>query len=311
MKRARKVLLPTALGLLLLLSGCSIGGCGSTAPKEQAPASTYGVVRMEEAVKANPGYAKYKQLENEYDNLKALYDLEQRELGEKAKARDELVKAAATDASILGALDAEYRTKVAIKEKEINGTLNKAFSEYVYRFQQEVQYKPTEAELRIVNLQLELKSLLLAPEVRTQKEEELQKLLAARATGLRDLDEALVARVQKEMEPIKEKAEKDMKAYADELMKELIKKRDEQIKNKISSIKGDLPNPIEWNQAWKKRLEQKQAEVKAAHDSILEDIRARVASVASTKGLELVVAEYKQNRTAVDITDEIISTYGK
>lgn len=309
MKGTYKASLPLLCGLLMLLTGCSIGGCGNDSARSVEP--RYGIVRMEEVVKLNPEYAKYKELEKEYDNLQSQYQAEQQELSRRAAEQAETLKQVGSDSSILGALENEYKSRISIKEKEINARLNEAFSSYVQEYKDTVKEAPGETELKIVNLQLELRSLMMSPESRAAKEKELQSLLANRAPSIVGNNKAIIDKVSEKMAPLKSEAEKEMAAYADEVMKELVKKRDEQMKAKSDALQGGLPNPIEWNEAWKKKLEAKQAEVKAVHDSILADIRARVASIAKEKGVDLVVSEYRQNRTAIDITDAIIASYGK
>lgn len=74
--------------------------------------------------------------------------------------------------------------------------------------------------------------------------------------------------------------------------------------------KDALPNPMKWNLAWSQKLWAKKAEVDAMHESILEDIRMRVAVIAKEKGLTMVWTNTMgTDKDVVDITNDVLATY--
>ena len=66
-----------------------------------------------------------------------------------------------------------------------------------------------------------------------------------------------------------------------------------------------------WDAEWEQRLSQKRDEVQALHDAILEDIRVRAGVLARAKGLDMVLVDHITDRTGMDLTDEIIQSYGQ
>ena len=66
-----------------------------------------------------------------------------------------------------------------------------------------------------------------------------------------------------------------------------------------------------WDAEWEQRLAQKRDEVQALHDAILEDIRVRAGVLARAKQLDLVLVDHITDRTGMDLTEEIIQSYGQ
>lgn len=73
--------------------------------------------------------------------------------------------------------------------------------------------------------------------------------------------------------------------------------------------KHNLPVPQEWNDSWAQRLSDKEAEVNALHDALLEDIRMRASVVANEQQLDLVLIDDGGNIKGLDITDAIKASY--
>ena len=80
-----------------------------------------------------------------------------------------------------------------------------------------------------------------------------------------------------------------------------------QAKAIVSSNK--LPVPQEWNDSWAKKLSDKEAEVNAMHEAILEDVRMRVAIIAQERYLDLVLIDHGGNIKGLDITDAVKASY--
>ena len=49
---------------------------------------------------------------------------------------------------------------------------------------------------------------------------------------------------------------------------------------------NNLPIAQDWNDSWAKKLSDKEAEVSALHEAILEDVRMRVAIIAEEQHLD-------------------------
>ena len=47
------------------------------------------------------------------------------------------------------------------------------------------------------------------------------------------------------------------------------------------------------------------------HDALTEDLRVRVADIARGKGIDLVLGAYEAAGTAVDLTADVIDSYGR
>lgn len=312
MKLTRHGLLPLVLGFALLVSGCSIGGCGADKPPAEATGPVFGVVNLETAVRQNPNYTQYKALEEQYDNLNSQYKAEQQSLTAKSQAQAMALSGLSQNSAIIDSLNTELQAKLAAKEQEINTRLQQNYIALIQKYRNQVNFQPTEADLQIVNLQLALRTLKMTDAEKAAKEKELEELLAKRGQSVQGNNQELENRVAAEMEPMKAEAEKEMEAYAASLHQELSAKRDSEMQSQANAIIAEnaLPDPSAWNSQWQKRLDGKKAEVKAMHDAILEDIRSRVAAIAEEKKIDMVVINYEANVKAVDLTNDIVASYG-
>lgn len=318
-------LLPLVLGVMILVSGCSIGGCGADKKSNTSNEPVIGVVNMETAVTKNPAYDEYKQLKDEYENLQSQYNAEQESLTTKAKAQSLTLNGLGTDSdsqAVIDSLNTELKAKKAAKAQELNANYQAKRMELINKYRNEMKVAPTEADLRIVNLQLELNSKLnsvpMTKEMREQadadraaKEAELKKLLAERGPAVKGNNDELEAKVSAELQPIYEAGKKELDDYEANLYKELSAQRDSNLLSRKQDIldKNNLPDPVVWNKEWKDKLDSKKEEVDAMHDAILEDIRSRVAVVAEEKHVDLVIADYVGNVNALDLTDDIVQSY--
>ena len=81
---------------------------------------------------------------------------------------------------------------------------------------------------------------------------------------------------------------KNLNNSAESVQAELAKKRDTMMQNQAKAIvlTNNLPVPQEWNDSWAKKLSDKEAEVNALHEAILEDVRMRVAIIAEEQHLD-------------------------
>lgn len=311
MKILRQSALPIALGIVLMTSGCSFFGWGQKeSPKEQAK-PTYGVVDMKTAVPLDPLYNKYDTVKREYDNLKAQYTAEQKSLSDKAANQSTELDKLDNDTTLYASLDTEYKTRMMVKEQALNAELTKAYQGYMKEYGPTTETAANGVDLQIVNLQLQLHALRLSADEKSKKEAELATLLSQRDPSLRKNNTALEDRVMEAMAPLKEKAKTELDAYAAEVTAQLHDKRESLIGQQRDAIisQNALPSPVMWNQEWEQKLAAKDAEVQAAEQAVMEDIRKRVAVIAQEKGLELVVSQYESNVSGIDITDALLASY--
>lgn len=303
--------LPFLLGVILLTSGCSFFGWGQKKASTDEAKPVYGVVDMKTALPLNPLYNKYDKARQEYDNLRAQYVAEQKNLSDRATNQTEELKKIDSDTAIYTSLDTEYKARMTVKEQELNAELTKAYQGYMKEYGPTTGTLAEDANLKIVNLQLQLRALRLSAEEKNKKEEELAKLLNQRDPTLRYDNSALEERVMKAMAPLQEKAKKELDAYAEEVTAQLKNKRENLVGQQQEAIiaQNALPSPVEWNTEWERKLADKDAEVKAREQDVLADMRKRVAVIAQEKGLELVVSEYESNIKGTDITDALIASY--
>ena len=175
--------------------------------------------------------------------------------------------------------------------------------------------------MEIVNLQLQLYAFdsrvyiddaqkEAAQAQKAELESRLQSLLAKRKPSNFDMD-AIRAKVDAELKPIRDAGEQELKQYAESVQAELAKKRDTMMQNQAKAIvlTNNLPVPQEWNDSWAKKLSDKEAEVNALHEAILEDVRMRVAIIAQERHLELVLIDHGGNIKGLDITDAVKASY--
>lgn len=293
-------------------------------PKPQPVPSTLkvGVVDMTKVVPLNPQYQHYKQLQAEMDTLQRQYFADQQNLTVKAQQQAASLQSLGTDTSITDSLNAELTAKIKAKEQELNVDLQKKRIELINKYRGQMTTAPTEADLRIVNLQLEIygktEPVALNEEQkqafqkdREAKIVELNRLLKERGGDVNGSMAPLEAKVDAELVPYRNQRQQELEAYAQQLHNELAQRRDSLMQAKAQSIMSttNLPDPVAWNQQWDSKLKAKQQEVDALHEAIVEDVRAHAGIIAQEKGLELVVTSQVANIKGVDITDAIIASY--
>ncbi len=280
-----------------------------------------GVVNMEDIVKVNPSYTEYVQRKVELDQLKAQYKIEQMDLTNRSVEQAQALKTLSQDTTLTEAINIELQAKLKAKENELNEAMAKKRREMVTKYINETNKQTTPADLEIVNLQLDLMTYLNRTALDTEqldtfkvdrekKETRLKELLAQRVGKVSSMDD-IMARVHSELLPMREAGQKELNDYAEQLQKDLAAKRDELMQKQATSIMENtkLPVAAKWNDEWNQKLEDKQVEVDALHEAILEDIRMRVSVIAQEQHLDLVVTDDVANIKGLDITDAVKASY--
>ena len=247
--------------------------------------------------------------------------MEQEALNTKSELQDEQLKSLSLDTTLSDALNVELQTRIATKQNQLNAQLDAKRAELVQKYMEELKVSNKGYDLEIVNLQLQLYAFdsrvyiddaqkEAAQAQKAELESRLKSLLAKRKPSNFDMD-AIRAKVDAELKPIRDAGEQELKQYAESVQAELAKKRDTMMQNQAKAIvsTNNLPVPQEWNDSWAKKLSDKEAEVNALHEAILEDVRMRVAIIAQERHLDLVLIDHGGNIKGLDITDAVKASY--
>ena len=312
------------IGLFLFLVAALIamyGAYGFITNRQSSNGPSIGVVQIEDVLEFNPSYEDYKLAKQELEQLRTQYALEQEALNTKSEMQEEQLKSLSLDTTLSDALNVELQTRIATKQNQLNAQLDAKRAELVKKYMEELKYSHKGYDLENVNLQLQLyafESRIFIDEAQkeaalSQKakiENRLQELLAKRKPSNFDLD-SIRSKVDAELKPIRDAGERELKQYAESVQAELAKKRDTMMQNQAKAIvsSNKLPVPQEWNDSWAKKLSDKEAEVNALHEAILEDVRMRVAIIAQERHLDLVLIDHGGNIKGLDITDAVKASY--
>lgn len=312
------------IGLFLFLAAALIamyGGYGFITNRQSSEGPFIGVVQIDDVLEFNPSYEDYKNAKSELEQLKAQYALEQEALNTKSDLQNEQLKSLSLDTTLSDALNVELQTRIATKQNQLNAQLDAKRAELVKKYMEELKVSNKGYDLEIVNLQLQLYAFdsrvyiddaqkEAAQAQKAELESRLQSLLAKRKPSNFDMD-SIRAKVDAELKPIRDAGEQELKQYAESVQAELAKKRDTMMQNQAKAIvsTNNLPVPQEWNDSWAKKLSDKEAEVNALHEAILEDVRMRVAIIAQERHLDLVLIDHGGNIKGLDITDAVKASY--
>ena len=290
-----------------------------------------GVVRLQEVVEKHPNFHSYDEQKKELLRLEAQRDREDEllksKLGTEVGKSEEHLKQ--LESNLTESLNQELQTKIALREAELNQELVAKQRELIEQYRKNYKVEPSEADIEIVNLQLwlttEMKVKPIDEEQRkrwdtlkAEKEQRLSDLLAQRSHRINGSQQwkDLEAKVAEAMVPAQTEAQQKLSAYATEQAKALGAQRDQSMKGLVDSqqevlAKVHREGTTLWDAEWEQRLAQKRDEVQALHDAILEDIRVRAGVLARAKQLDLVLVDHITDRTGMDLTEEIIQSYGQ
>ena len=304
------------IGLFLFLAAALIamyGAYGFITNRQSSEGPSIGVVQIDDVLEFNPSYEDYKNAKAELEQLKAQYALEQEALNTKSDLQNEQLKSLSLDPTLSDALNIELQTRIATKQNQLNAQLDAKRAELVQKYMEELKVANKGYDL-IVNLQLQLYAFdsrvyiddaqkEAAQAQKAELESRLKSLLAKRKPSNFDMD-AIRAKVDAELKPIRDAGEQELKQYAESVQAELAKKRDTMMQNQAKAIVST--NNLD---SWAKKLSDKEAEVNALHEAILEDVRMRVAIIAQERHLDLVLIDHGGNIKGLDITDAVKASY--
>ena len=156
-----------AAGAAVLMACLVAGGWFFSHRSQPAPSTAatpvYAYADLEHVVMSHPRYSEYHHLELEYNAMVAQYQFEQWNYSQKAAAEGRSVQNfAAADAAGSAALDQELQAKVALKQNELNNRLKQRYDSLVQEKKTTTPVISQADTLKIVNLQLKLKTLSLS-----------------------------------------------------------------------------------------------------------------------------------------------------
>lgn len=181
--------------------------------------------------------------------------------------------------------------ELAVKKNMMRIDLIESYYRYIRQFAGTVYSEPTPADLKIVNLQLQLLGLELEPQEKQEKERELSKLLEARTPSLRVKDQALMSVVMNCMKKEQKLAQEDFWQY----------KNQAESKNQESFAVHVNLNVSEVNQ-----INQLENMLKKQEKIVDKKYGELITAVAKNENLEIVESIDNKDILARDITDDVI-----
>lgn len=309
MKRRYVAAIGAVFIIVCIIVGVWVGHQRSQVQSVQS-GPVYAYADLEHVMMSHPKYSEYHHLELEYNAMIAQYQFEQWHYSRQAVAEGKAAQAlTVTDAMGSQVLDQELKAKVALKENELNNSLKQQYEQIVQEKRKSQSVISSADNLRIVNLQLKLRTLALSDEERQAAQQELDTLMRNAGTDVQVTNQT-AAEIAAAMAPYKKKAQDDLVAYAQQVKTDL-EKRQQNNQDLLQSVQNhaftDRPEPAVWNQEWKAKLDAKEKELKDVKEDILADIRDKAAVVANEQNIDMIFCEYEGVGTAVDVTDDIIA----
>ncbi len=293
----------------------SIPSSGQEAQTKMVSTEKFGVLESMRAVKAHPRYAEIEAIDREIkelqQNIKAKLDRG------KMMTMSSRLQMEVSQSMTAGeqALYAEANQKIATKETELNKRLaeadlakRKAASEEFAKLRSQIA---DEYKLPIFNIQLKLETLKMSDEERASMEQQMQSLKQEEESKLSAAYQSIARKMTEEMMAEQKAAYEEMGAYVQQINEEY---------GAMTSVKTGQPNDAmmaELNkmnsqlkadiEASEKAYAEKRKKQEEIQDSILSDIKMKVAHIAREQELTIVLSDVQVNVTAVDITDEVIA----
>lgn len=302
--------LGSVAAIIIVMVSLIMAGCSLKKEETPPPAPVYGVADLETLVKAHPKYSEYFKLETEYNHLLDQYQNERKRLIA-ISAQQAKIKQAMQDQSVQLAAENELKTKVKMKEDELNKGLAGLYSEIsaAHNKSGETSFEGLTPEERaeMANLQMKLTVLGVSGSEKDKVKARLEELIDARIQREKNDMTGWTPEEVKRMQDAKKAAESQLESYAASTAAEIKKELAEKYSNGVSdSAIANLPNNEEWNNGWNARIDAKQKQMAAVKAEIMADIQKDAGRVASEKNLTMIFSKYKANVSAVDVTSDIL-----
>ncbi|SDE99045.1 hypothetical protein [Sporolituus thermophilus] len=305
----------TLILLVFLLIAAFSAGCFRSASDTNAPPKPQvGILDVQKAVKAHPKYAELERRQQELNTLLAQAEAEKKQAAP-PPARPALPDGAA---GVDEALAREFDARVAAKQAEIKARLDAKAAEVreelhrqLAAYTQEVdkEYHP-----QIFSLQLKLKTVQLTKDEMEALQKQHDNLQRERAAKIAAKERELAAELEQRLAPAQKAAEQELAAYAQQLNAAFAQQAAAKKLEMTERLPGGQTPAPAAGQARTPAEQQaalKRAEIKVLQDFIQKDIADKAAKAAGERGLTAVLATYKVNISAVDITDAVIAEFKK
>ncbi len=298
------------LFFVLIAGSMSLVGCGTKKEEPSQAIEQYGVADLEILVKSHPLYSEYFKKETEYNHLLERYKNERNKLIQIASMQAKLA-AATEETALRSAAENELKLRVKEKEDEINKKLYKLYSEIEAKHNRgtenyNLENLSPEARAHMANLQMKLTVLGVSGDEKEKIKQELHELLATRTLSNSSHQTDWTKEEIEKMNQAKEEGRAELENYAaqkaEEIKTSLTNDRQSAAQKRGEALFSDSE---QFNENWKKQLENKQKEMSDLKDSIMQDIRREAGRVASEKNIKMIFVKYHTNIKAVDLTGDI------
>lgn len=299
----------TMAAALLVACSLAVSGCSDKKAEEPAPpAVSYGVVDLETLVKAHPKYSTYFRLETEYNHLLDQYQNERNKLIHIA-SQQQHIKAALSDQSRRMAAENEWKTKVKVKEDELNDGLAKLYKTISEAHKKGRTFTPDgltdEERAEMANLQMKLTVLGVTGSEKEDVKKRLHDLMDLRTERAKMDTIGWTEDEVNTMKEAKEKASKELADFSEKTAKDIKQSLAEE--TSVDEPLSEDPIDPSWNEDWQQKIDAKQKEMAAVKKEIMEDIRKEAAREASDKHLSMIFSKYKANIHAEDVTGDMVN----
>ncbi|HWR41082.1 MAG TPA: hypothetical protein VN611_16450 [Patescibacteria group bacterium] len=297
-KLFRLMSLVIVVGMVGLLAGCS--GSGQKQPQKTAG---LGVIDVEKTMLAHPKQQELERLRQQYQAL------EEQLLLMREQAMQQSASVSAPDGS--SAEEQEFNARMSVRQQELQTSFDKKLNAEMVQANERLQAYGDQLEKELqpemFSLQLKMNTLQNSSTEATQltgrmdalKKEYQDKMSARQAQLSAEIDQAML--------PEKQAVEKELNVYAAQLHQELQARIAAQ-RNASERVNTLPEGPAAEVQ---RSLGLKRQEVETLQDFIVNDVRSKAAKVAAEKDLEVLLAGYRVNVTAVDLTSAVIAEIKK
>ena len=247
-------------------------GCSSTPSTPSSPAKTpepsYAMVDMQKLLELHPSRAKLRQMEQAFAVAEA-------------KTADKTALLDAARAEFEAAMKIRQnqdKAELADKQKQLGDQLNEERRLFIEKL--EAEYRPL-----LFNIDLKLKTVQHLPTDAQALQQEKARLEAERQQKLKNKEDELDARFQKEM---------------DALAQELAAKTDDYAKKWMDDRMQQLQSPVVSPEREKQRQE-----IVELSSRMIKEVRAAVDKIAAQEKIEIVWLKQAVRKPVKDITDSV------
>lgn len=303
----------------LVFSAVLLTGCARSTPETKPPETPQvGVINMEKVINSHPKYQEWQNLKKQAVTIKEQLNAVANRINAQSEQQAALNLSQTMPDGLKLAAEQEFKQKMTAKQRELEARLaekaNKMQSDLsaqlkAYNEELDKEYQP-----KLFNLQLRLQTVRMDEKEAAEVKKALDALKAEQANKLALREKELASRLNEALGPDKNAMEQELDAYAKQLSAALDNKNSAQaaeLSAKLMQSPAIPPVTAVTDGSLQQQLDLKQQEINVLEEYILNDIREKTAKVAAERRLEAVLAGYKVNVNAVDVTDAVIAAFKK